>query len=576
MASTYYEYKVYRGITFLGVLDNVVSEFKYSQDINSGSVSIDITIEQSADVAILPIEPLLDENGNELLDEDGNVLYEERRPDVVSNANPDALIVENNNVKIYEYSDTNINGLLVFDGYIEDWEANFDSGSDNITFTAVSNGIDLADYIVNGSPYVVDVSQTTDNALVLLYTYPSYILGQTFTTGGSTTNIAAISIYIANAETYDNDLTLKLYTSVPPTGFGTSVASVTKTIPASTLVADEFIFTFDTPYECSPSTQYFFTVTPSINGSNLPLLYNSSNPYAGGSMYAGFGISPFVYQITPNAVVGTASDFCFQTYEYAGGTTVNFSNQDPSEMLTDTLDTYAIQGGSVTYTGSSIDATGDSLTYSFNTATVYDGINKFLSLAPSDWYWYVNPATQVLYFKQTATTATHEFIRGKHIFGEFKVGGSVESVKNIVYFTGGDTGGGENLFLSYTNQTSIDAQGRRRLELITDNRVTLSATADAIVNNYLDQNSSVAYITTIIISAKDYDTSTINVGDTVKVLGFGNFVDSLLLQAVRLTRKPDSIEIQLGKLLKRQSDQVAEVLRGLNDLQTLSNPTAPS
>lgn len=570
-----YIYKIYDGVTYLGTLDSVISEFQYSQDINSSAVSVNVKVQQSADVATLPVEAILDEGGNPILDENDNIIYEERRPDVIGSFNPNALIQEYNKIKIYEFHENNVNGDLVFDGYIESWFAEVGSDNDIIEFTAISNGVDLADYIVNGSPYAADVTQNDDNNLVLLYDYPSYILGQTFTTGASTTNIAAISIFVANSQVYDVDITLRLYTSVPTSGFGTPVASVTKTLPAVTLIANEFTMTFDTPYACDPSTEYFFTVRPSVNGANLPLLYQDANPYAGGKMYVGSGISPFVYQPTPTAVVGTASDMRFITYEYTGATTVNFSNQDPSTMLTDTIDTYNVQGGSVTYTGSSIDATGDTTSYTFNTATVLDGVKKFLSLAPSDWYWYVNPATQVIYFKQTATTATHRFIKGKHVIGSFPIGGTVENVRNIVYFTGGDTGGGDNLFTNYTNQTSIDA-GKRRLELLTDNRVTTTATADLISNNFLNENSSISYVTTLTVSANDYDISTINIGDTIKVVGYGNFIDSLILQIVRLVRKPDSVDISLGMILKRQSDQVAQVLKDLNDLQTVNNPTTPS
>ena len=56
-----YIYQIYKGTVFLGVLQNVSSDFTYSQDINSNAVALSVEVDMSADVADIPVTPILDE-----------------------------------------------------------------------------------------------------------------------------------------------------------------------------------------------------------------------------------------------------------------------------------------------------------------------------------------------------------------------------------------------------------------------------------------------------------------------------------------------------------------------------------
>lgn len=255
-------------------------------------------------------------------------------------------------------------------------------------------------------------------------------------------------------------------------------------------------------------------------------------------------------------------------------TRVTFNSQDPTAMLRSIIDAYRTRGGKINYATGTTDLTGSLVSYEFNTATVYEGAKKCLELAPSDWYLYVDIATSTIYFKQTSTTPDHIFIKGRHI-NSLKLTASIENVKNLILFTGGDDGGGTNLFAQYKDENSIEKFGQR-LERKTDNRVTLQKTADAIGESYRDQNKNESYHTIIEIMDDTYDTTLLNVGDTVSIRGFNNFADNLILQIVRLERNSHKAKMMVGSLPVRLTPFVEQVRRDLIAVQTIANPSAPS
>lgn len=576
-----YLYKMYKGTTYLGVLQNVVSEFEYSQDINSGGVQLQVTVNTSADVAGLDAEPLLDEDGNELKDENNETLYEERRPDVVGSSNPRALIQENNNLKVYEVSADDPNGVLVFDGWIESWEANFGEGDDNISFLAISKAADLSEYVIGGTVNV-DVSQTDalDEGATSInwegtHDWTSY--GQTFKVGAGVTHLHSISVMIKTVNPIR--MYIALYNSVADANVDMAAGNtlsnargVTATQEITNTGFQEINFAFPNPVAVTAGATYFFAMQAEhgTDGSQgWDMRSNSANVYADGALY----VPQFFFGIQSYGV--SSGELYFRTFGTNNNITAVYTSQDPTDILKDAIDRYSDAGGAADYEAGSTDDTGLSVSYTFKLATALEVVQKCLELAPSDWYWFVHPGTQTLYFKQTATTATHRFVRGKHI-ENLKIAGTIENVRNTVYFSGGDTGAGENLFIKLVNSTALSEQGRPRLERISDNRVTLSATGSLIAQNLLDERASIAYSSPVSILANTYDVDSINVGDTVQVTGFGNFVDYLTLQIARITRRADRVELVLGILLRRQSDALRDALAALDKLETVDNPDAPS
>lgn len=560
-----YRYKVQRSGRLLGWLRTVTNEFSLAQELNTTASQLNLDIALNPDNVDEPVEPLLDEIGNELLDEQGNILYEERRPDLIGSGNPDALIQNNNSITVYEISDDDPNGVVVFDGYIESWQADF-GGNDSVKVRCISNGADMDDYIARTSsadtgflsptttpaPSTYNDWTNPNNAFAEDGVFATVIAGFGLTQGygGFGFSIPAGSI-ITGIE-----VVFKAKTSVVHGGYDVKVRIGKWPSPQDT---DNNInlTTSNAEYTLGGSSELFgITWTPADFADSL-FFVAFECPSFDGSTLSLDSVKVKVHY-TPNT------------------TTAAFSNVDPSSgMLEPVLTNYASQGGDVTYTAPSIDDTGILASYTFILATVLEVLKKVKELAPSDFYYYVDPATQVLFFKQTLTTATHKFTKGKH-FASLNLLATVENVRNAAYFSGGDTGGGVNLLKFYTDSASIAAQGRQRLERLSDNRVTLAATADRIANNFLDERSGEVYSTTATILADTYDIDSINPGDTVGFQGFGSFVDSLILQVARLTRKTDRIELTLGVLLKRQSDQIEDLSRNVDELKTVDNPTAPS
>jgi len=255
-------------------------------------------------------------------------------------------------------------------------------------------------------------------------------------------------------------------------------------------------------------------------------------------------------------------------------TSVSFLNTDPTVMFRTIIDNGADLGSRVEYDGSSTELTGTTIDYDFNTATLLEGIMVCLSVAPSGWYWYVDPGTGIGYFRNTPATPTHTFVKGRHI-KSFNLVMSIENLINTVYFTGGDTGAGENLFSLYTDADSVAEYGQR-LNRRSDNRVTLQTTADAIGGGAVDEGNDEAYFTKVEILDETYDISTLKPGDTVAFAGFGNFIDSLVLQISNLRYTPQVATITIGSLPVRMTPGIEQIKRDLLALQTVANPDSPS
>ncbi len=151
---------------------------------------------------------------------------------------------------------------------------------------------------------------------------------------------------------------------------------------------------------------------------------------------------------------------------------------------------------------------------------------------------------------------------------------SIEQVKNQIYFTGGPTSG-VNLYRSYQDGTSSAAY-RVKLDRPTDNRVTVTATADAIGTSRLAEQKDEQYLTTLTVLDKTMDTTLLKPGMVAAFNGFGSFIDTILAQIVRVEYAPSEVRLSFGMLQTRLSDEVENATRSLIAQQTLANPTSPS
>jgi hypothetical protein len=569
-----YEAKVYNNGQYLGNVPTPVLDFSYSHEINTAGAQITIQVPFSIDTAYLPSQgALTDESGATLTDETGSPLYSDGAVNLVSLGTGSALIKSGNQVIVWEYGYYYPNGHIVFRGTIERWEASFggDSQDESINILCYSDGSDLDNFMLLGAPFVytVDQSQTAQNASATIYNstadkgfgYNYY--GQSFTIGSGVTNLGGIYLLLNGSA----NVTLQVFSAATST---TPLASVT--VAVGTAGAQQVLLGLANHLIVTPGQTLFFAATVDA-GQSITIYYDTANPYSGGVMYqANYGGG------SGGGGLGaiTGSDLYFQTASSNGQTVATYSNQDPTTgMLAGFMADYRSRGGNVVYNSSSIQATGLSLTYQFNTNTIYEGIQAILSVAPYGFYYYVDLATDTLYFKQASTTPDVLITKGKNI-SKVTIIATIENIFNLVYFSGGVASGGTtNLYANYQSPTSIALYGPK-LERLSDNRVTDQGTADAIGNSAVQESSVEQYQTTVTVLDKTMDISLLRPGQIVGFRGFGTFVDTILSQIVRVDRTPDYATLTLGVLPPRLDLSLESITRGLIAQETIDNPATPS
>jgi hypothetical protein len=328
----------------------------------------------------------------------------------------------------------------------------------------------------------------------------------------------------------------------------TNTVTIANTSPAITT------FEFATPQNLSSGTEYYFLIQYSQGESGNMIMKG-----------AGSGDLPI-------SVVGFGEEYYGLVTVNNSGASMSYHTTAPA-MFMNLL--YAdpipsnLNGG--------YENTGVTTSYAFKQQTILDAIQVLIGFAPADWYWYVDPAENVLVFKESSDTPDIYLVRGKHI-NELEVEATKENIINVAYFTGGDDGTDTNTNI-FVKQTTALGGNRVGLGLISDNRVTGTGGADVaaqILESYLAQNADETYITTVTVQDTTIDTNLFNIGMMVGFAGFGDFVDNLLLQVSGKNKASDQIILQLGTLPVRSTQAVSQLEAALTSVQTLDNPATPS
>lgn len=562
-----YLYKVFNSAgNYLGNLPNVISEFGYTVDINSAGTNINIECAVSADTSQLSTDFLTDESGNILTDESSvNLTNEGVAPQVAlgSDSN-DALIKNGNTIQVIETSYWNPNGKSMFLGQIGKWAASYggdNNSQDTVKIICYGDGQDLDNYLVRGNPYTYtgDVTQTSQNSTYdVTQIKAGYArVGQTWKVGAGVTNLGAISLLLNGSA----DVTLSVYDSPAQTTF---LGSIIQFVSAA---GAEVQFGFANTIPTTPGSTLFFGISVG-DGQIMSVYYQNTDVYANGSKWSasyggggGGGYGP-----------DSSQDLYFKTFSGSGSTIGTYTSQDPTTgMLVPFMNDYIARGGILTY--STPAATGLSLTYTFNTNTIYEGVRAVLSLSPNGFYWYVDLGTDTLYFKQASTTADITLVKGVHLT-DLNIVASIENIKNSVYFSGGVVAG-SNIYVQASNSSSIGMYGIR-LDRQSDNHVTDTTTARSVAVASILKTKDEQYQTVATILDKTLDTSTLRPGLIIGFTGFGTFVDSLLMQIVNVRYSPSEVTVTLGILPKRISPVLEALTRGLLAQQTIANPSVPS
>lgn len=561
------DYKVFsRDGNFLGLLPGVSSKLAFSQDKNSTGSSMDITC--GADIRnLVLVEALQTEDELDILTEDDLPIMAVINNIKVATGDDatEALFKNSNIVEAWLYDKWHPNGKNMFTGQVN--RVSFQYGADGsaVVLRVFSEGYDLANFIARGYPfsYTNDVSQTSQNGYVTVSgVAPGWDrYGQTWLTGGGISNIGAITLKLMGTAT----VTLSIYDGLPGAG-GNLLGSVTKSVANGS--AADVQFEFSQLLTVSPSTEYFMAVSVGTGQTIRVYRHSTSTTYTNGTMYR----SQYSGGSGGGLYSAVSGDFYFITKWGTPTTTTTYTSDDPvTEMFSSILTDYNNRGGRITERD--FQATGLSLTYTFNSATIFDALQKAIELSPAGYYSYIDLGTGEIDILQQSETADFTAIRGKDIH-QLEVALTIEQVKNYLLFTGGPTAG-VNLFRDYQDSESAAFYGLRTVAQ-SDNRVTVAATANAIGDSFIAENSDEVQETRIVILNDEMDITLLTPGKTLGFGNFGNFIDDMVVQIVRRDYTPEATTLTLGRLPVRMNDTVQKINRGLLNEQTLSNPSSPS
>ena len=297
--------------------------------------------------------------------------------------------------------------------------------------------------------------------------------------------------------------------------------------------------------------------------------------------------------------LGYSSQLVRYIHESAGATTIAYNSYDPTNILKDVLDKFATAGGKVDYDGSSTDDTSTTVSYSMNTYTVKEALEKVNELAPNGWYYFVG-ADNIVQFHAKKATADHTFVLGKDVMTIIPEK-SLEGMTNKIYFTGGEVTG-TPLYKKYTRSSSITNYGLYAKKMV-DSRVTDETTMDIMAGAVLDRGDTPETRTTLVIrdnnagDGRGYDIESISPGQTVKLLGYTQQntnlwdsavwdvdkwdydltqVSSTVQQIMKVTYEPTKVTLELSSKLPDISHRVEDIRRNQINLSTNENPTTPT
>lgn len=560
------DYKVYsRDGTYLGLLPNA-SLLAFSQDMNSAGSTIEITCGEKADETTT-VEPILDDDDDEILtDDDLPILADLTTTNIaLGSSSINAIFKNSNRIVAWMYNKWHPNGIPMFSGQVNKVRFKSGGGDSAVKLLVRSDGFDLNNFIARGYPfnYTTDITQGSQNGTVTVTQESKSAgwrrYGQTWTTGGVADNVGAIVLKLKGSA----NVTVSVYDRVG----GNLLGSVTKAVAAGS--ATNISFEFPQLIPVSPNTQYFFAISVNPGKTITVYRHSSSATYAGGdqyrSDYAGGsgGGSYYVY----------GGDLYFITKYGVPTTTTTYSSSDPvSGMGHGILLDYNARGGAVTERN--FEPSGLSLTYMFNQASIYDAFKKILEIIQTGYYMYIDLGTAEMDVLMQSTGADFTVVRGKDV-DELDLELSIEQVQNYLLFTGGEVSPGVNLYRDYQDTESSNLYGLRTVPK-TDNRVTQTATADAIGSTFIEENSDETQETSLTINVENFDTTLLVPGKTIGFRNFSNFIDSMILQIVRRDFTTKSVTLTLGRLPVSMPEKIQRINRGLLNEQTINNPSAPS
>jgi len=501
-----------------------------------------------------------------------------------------SVILFNNFVRILIFDNEAPNGEIIFTGYIDSYTVDHDE--ENISVMVRSHGAKLKDLIVYGASSIVASNYVFDSELRLDPEddpgIPTFACVDTFTTAGGTTQLDAIKlrVYMYTVAV----MQLSVHTSLADAKAGTNALG-TVTGQRGAFWAHIETFTFGEAIPVSGSTAYWLRITntggptpPSAIDGPVFLSYDDSS----GSLESYDGT-------TWTSETGT---LYYDIYENSLNTSVTYA-QELATTLKDIISQSANENSIIDYSPLSLQITGITDSYTFNTNTMLEAIKKIYDMAEEDWQWYIDPATNLLHFKEAPIIEDHTFTKGTSLISLVADKRSNEIYSDIL-FVGGDPGGGI-LYKRYTNNTTHENYGRRYLRYY-DGRVTVEATADQIADTLLEKHGIPELRVKITVqdntnNSGGYDIESIKLGDGVRLLNVGetnyslwdigifdasywdfniNQLSTIVFRISYIEYRLDEARIWLNVSPKSVSDIVGNTSNEFETDRYLDNPTAPT
>lgn len=267
---------------------------------------------------------------------------------------------------------------------------------------------------------------------------------------------------------------------------------------------------------------------------------------------------------------------------YKNGTTITITetSADPSQMLKNIIVRMKAENSQLSnigYTATSIETTGLSLDYKFESMTYLDSINKCLELAPSNWYWYLDQ-NNVFYFKAKPSSSTHNFIFRTNI-QSFEIDYSIENIVNETLIWDGQVAGN---YRSKVDTQSQNSYARRVKKLIMPNINADVTSMDAIADSILEENRDPKVKGRVVIidnneNTRGYNIESIEPGDTCNLIGVpvsaGSFLKTnLFIRSVTYSINSVIVEVEDWKPDKME-DIITNLNRDLSEERTTGIPT---
>ena len=281
----------------------------------------------------------------------------------------------------------------------------------------------------------------------------------------------------------------------------------------------------------------------------------------------------------------------------SGDTELDYFSQGPEDIIKGVLDIFTAAGGKVDYDGGSIEDPTTTVSYTFNTNSVQEAIQKCLELSPEGWYFRID-ADDILYYKEKSVAADHKLHLGRH-FINYRQEKRTENIINKIYFTGG---GDPKFYKKYEAGGSIESYGLHIKKMV-DERVIVETTADTMAGRVLDEFSNPEIRITLDVIDNNgvegdigYNIESIKPGQTVKILGATikgyNLWDVMqwdvdawdyditnsaatVLQIMKVHYNPGYARLEISNRQPDITKRIEDISRNLKNAQTVNNPTTP-